>query len=713
MLKQSTMMTNQLSQLNTPSLDGVSSEEKRQELKRYFENSWHTYEALFGLINNDEAYYLRPEPLRHPLIFYFGHTATFYINKLILGKYINQRVNERIEAICAVGVDEMSWDDLDSSHYDWPSVEDVRAYRRHVYQLVHDLIDQMPLTLPITQDSLAWIILMGCEHERIHLETSSVIMRMLPLKHLTANGSWNSCQDSATGVENTLVDIAGRAVCLGKKAQDLTYGWDNEYGQETQNLEDFKVSKYLVSNEEFLVFVKDGGYEKSQFWTQEGQAWLRFKQAKMPRFWLQKNGEYFQRNLLDEMPLPMNWPVEVNYLEAKAFCHWKSAQTQTNVRMPTESEWYRLREEVTGEVYEWNEAKGNVNLSYFASSCPVNRFQQGELFDVCGNVWQWTETPIDAFTGFSVHPLYDDFSTPTFDGKHNLIKGGSWISTGNETIISSRYAFRRHFFQHAGFRYVEASSQTLPQPSVNAFERDEKVCQQLHSHYVLPTSDNFSTQLAYQVVEWVGEFAAKTDKLLHAGCSVGRASFDMSPSFTQIDAVDFTARYIQFGVQLQQNEAVRFQSVNLGEIVDFHEVSLTSLSLPNHNNIQFSQADCVNLKPIFNNYDVVVLQQVLEKSYDPKAVLSNIKKRLKVGGLLIVASNYVFDEIHCKKENWLCGIKKNGENVTGRDGLAQQLQPAFKLCDAKMIQNSIALNAMQCLTEHIDVTVWQYQGEEC
>lgn len=63
------------------------------------------------------------------------------------------------------------------------------------------------------------------------------------------------------------------------------------------------------------------------------------------------------------------------------------------------------------------------------------------------------------FTGFEVHPIYDDFTMPTFDDKHNMIKGGSWISTGNLRIPQSRYAFRRHFFQHAGFRLVEPSDQ--------------------------------------------------------------------------------------------------------------------------------------------------------------------------------------------------------------------------------------------------------------
>jgi len=53
---------------------------------------------------------------------------------------------------------------------------------------------------------------------------------------------------------------------------------------------------------------------------------------------------------------------------------------------------------------------------------------------------------MNSYKGFEVHPFYDDFSTPTFDTKHNLIKGGSFISTGNEALTSSRYAFRRHFY---------------------------------------------------------------------------------------------------------------------------------------------------------------------------------------------------------------------------------------------------------------------------
>ncbi len=55
----------------------------RQAIKDYFLQTYAVYEKLFELLKVDAAYYIRAEPLRHPLIFYFGHTATVYVNKLI------------------------------------------------------------------------------------------------------------------------------------------------------------------------------------------------------------------------------------------------------------------------------------------------------------------------------------------------------------------------------------------------------------------------------------------------------------------------------------------------------------------------------------------------------------------------------------------------------------------------------------------------------
>ena len=81
------------------------------------------------MLASEEGFYERSQPLRHPLIFYFGHTATFFVNKLVLGKLLSERINPRFESLFAIGVDEMSWDDLNDAHYDWPQVAEVRVYR--------------------------------------------------------------------------------------------------------------------------------------------------------------------------------------------------------------------------------------------------------------------------------------------------------------------------------------------------------------------------------------------------------------------------------------------------------------------------------------------------------------------------------------------------------------------------------------------------------
>lgn len=106
----------------TPTIASGDAEQKRSEIRDYFRATWETYENLFESLVDDTVYYDRPEALRHPLIFYFGHTATFFANKLVVSKIIDERVCPKIESMMAIGVDEMSWDDLNDAHYEWPSI---------------------------------------------------------------------------------------------------------------------------------------------------------------------------------------------------------------------------------------------------------------------------------------------------------------------------------------------------------------------------------------------------------------------------------------------------------------------------------------------------------------------------------------------------------------------------------------------------------------
>lgn len=696
----------------TPLLNGDDVAAKRAEIRAYFHATLDRDEKLFEVLRTDEAYYKKPISLRHPLIFYFGHTATFFINKLILAGVITERINPAFESIFAVGVDEMSWDDLNTAHYEWPTVEAVRNYRVVMRRMVDKLICDLPLTLPITWKNPWWVILMGVEHDRIHLETSSVLIRQHTLEYVQPHPEWEPCREAGAAPQNQLLDVSAGTIQIGKSFADpVTYGWDNEFGQHEAAVPAFQASQYLVSNQEFLEFVEANGYTTAEYWEEEGRSWKTFSNAKSPTFWIEKAGTWHLRLMTEEIPMPWNWPVDVNYHEAKAFCNWKSATTGQPIRLPTEDEWYRLYDSANLTEVPFNESSaGNLHLDYYASSCPVNKFQQGDFFDIVGNVWQWTETPIYPFEGFDVHPIYDDFTTPTFDGQHNLIKGGSWIACGNETLRSSRYAFRRHFFQHAGFRYVVAD--TPPTQKNSRYETDHLLSEYAESHYgdVYFDVPNFTVTLARLAIAAMGGRPAR--KALDLGCAAGRATFELARHFDRVTGVDFSARLIGLGVQLAEQGVLRYTLTDEGDLVSYKERSLTSLGLADvKEKVEFFQGDACNLKPIFTGYDLVLAANLIDRLYDPVKFLTTIHTRLKPGGLLLIASPYTWLKEHTEKKYWIGGYKKDGDNFTTLDGLKEILGQNFKLVRKPQTVPFVIRETKRKFQHSLsEVTIWEKQS---
>lgn len=180
-----------------------------------------------------------------------------------------------------------------------------------------------------TQESPAWALFMGFEHERIHLETSSVLMRELPLRLLRRPRQWPAYHPSTTAgggsdaiatnggggdiamatngggnVEtssssspeeglslpaNELLRVPAGPATLGKPLQWPSHGWDNEYGCRRFQVAPFSASSRLVSNAEMLAFVRAGGYRTERWWGADGWRWRTFRNAKWPSFW-QPNG---------------------------------------------------------------------------------------------------------------------------------------------------------------------------------------------------------------------------------------------------------------------------------------------------------------------------------------------------------------------------------------------------------------------------------------
>ncbi len=701
----------ELRNTRTPILNQGDADEKREEIRQYFHATYSLDEKLYETLASDDGFYLRPEPLRHPLIFYLGHTSVFYINKLIVARLTNRRVNPQFESMFAVGVDEMSWDDLNAAHYDWPTLGEVKAYRDSVRGVVDEAIRTLPLTMPIHWDHPFWAVLMGIEHQRIHLETSSVIIRRLPIEKVRQLPLWDICPESGEAPQNELIPVKGGRVVLGKSKDHPLYGWDNEFGRQENDVWDFSAGRYLVSNREFLGFVEDRGYEQEDLWTQEGWKWVSFSKARHPLFWIDFPGGYRFRTMAQIIDMPWDWPVEVNYLEAKAFCNWLARKSGKPIRLPTEAEWYRLRDlhQIPDQPY-WEKAPGNINLEHWASSCPVDLFGFGDFFDIIGNVWQWTETPITGFDGFQVHPYYDDFSTPTFDTQHNLIKGGSWISTGNEATRDSRYAFRRHFFQHAGLRYVQ-SEQPLALPEA-MYETDAAVSQYCEAHYGkvyfgVPCFPARCAEICFQHTQ-----GRPRHEALDLGCAVGRASFELAREFDHVTGIDFSARFIRIALQLKEKGNVHFELVEEGEVVSYHEARLSDTGLERvARRVEFFQGDATNLKPQFAGYDLVLAANLLDRLSDPRRFLETIHERLKIGGVLVITSPYTWLEEFTRKEDWIGGIRKAGEPYMTLDGLRDLLGPHFRmLSEPQNVEFVIRETRRKFQHTVSEVTAWERQS---
>jgi len=683
-----------------PMLEGRDPEQKRKEIKEYFQFCYKRYESLFNLVANERAYFQKSDPLRHPIIFYYGHTATFFINKFKLSSIIVERIDPKLESIFAVGVDEMSWDDLNEKHYEWPTLQETQNYRDKVYAVVNEVIDTLPLELPLTQESPWWVIMMGIEHENIHLETSSVLIRQLPFEYVKEDAQWKECSDYSDVPQNELLAVSSGIVTLGKNKDAKLFGWDNEYGDHQAHIPAFKAAKYLTSNTEYLDFINDEGYSNDTYWCSEGKAWRDYTQAKHPLFWKQKENAYILRTVSREIPLPLSWPVEVNHLEAAAFCKWKSEKLAVTITLPTEDEYIRLRDESKVENI------ANINLEGFASSVPVNTYKHGNFYDIIGNVWQWSRTPIYPFEGFKVHPIYDDFTVPTFDGKHNLINGGSWISCGNLATQKSRYGFRRHFYQHAGFRYIESNYEE--KVVTDYYTTDSIIAQYCHFGWGENALgvDNYPATCASIALEMMKDKPRK--KAFDIGCAIGRSTFELSRGFDEVIGVDFSARFIQEAEVLKQDAVLRYTMPTEGELESFHEVSLTKFGLEAaRKKVSFWQADACNLKPIFKDFDLIFAGNLIDRLYDPQKFLDSLSDRLNAGGILILSSPYTWQEESTPKEKWIGGYKRDGENVTTLQGLEEILGKSFTLLETRNVPFVIQETARKHQYTIAQMTIWE------
>jgi 5-histidylcysteine sulfoxide synthase/putative 4-mercaptohistidine N1-methyltranferase len=673
----------------------------RQDLLDYFDNGWTLTELLFSALQSEEAFCLTPNHgLRHPLIFYYGHPAVLYVNKLRVAGLLEAPVDATLERILEVGVDEMSWDDMSKNSMTWPRVAEIRNYRKRVYGLIKELIlkdDRLdPQKVDFSSNSAAWALVMGFEHERIHLETSSVLMREMSLKFLSRPEAWPSIDASVFGAPTEeFLTVAAGELRIGKPDDYPSFGWDNEYGNRALSVPAFQMGRHLVSNGQFLEFVDSGGYREARYWSKEGWAWRSFRNTKAPSFWVPEGPggfhRYKLRTIFEEVDFRADWPAVVNFHEAEAYCAWRSERDKSPVpyRLASEAEWHRLQSMTSGNA-DWNRSLVcGSETSVFAHS------SEG-IFDAFGNVWQWCADHFNPLPGFRVHPYYEDFSVPCFDGKHHLILGGSFASTGDEASVFARFHFRPHFVQHAGFRLARSESEESPSTAIrlDSYESLELLSQYLLLHFgqasdTVPQFNEaplsalgFPQRCADRVVDVARRLRVPMRSALDLGCAVGGASFRLSEFYDDVVGVDLSSRFIETASILKDGARVEYLRKDQGDITTKLVATRPPAALASR--IRFMEADACRLPTDLKNFDAVLMANLLCRLPDPRASLESmggLRSVVAPGGLLAIVSPYSWLEQYTRRDSWLGGKLVEGRPVASADEIKKILGREFELIE--------------------------------
>jgi formylglycine-generating enzyme required for sulfatase activity len=190
----------------------------------------------------------------------------------------------------------------------------------------------------------------------------------------------------------------------------------------------YMIDVYPVTNNQFRKFIEAGGYKNLNFWSAEGQKWLKKSKASAPAYW---NDEKWNQ--------PEHPVVGVSFYEAEAYAEWSGK------RLPTEKEWERAARATDGRKYPWGNEfdpeRCNTSESEIGSTTPVTQCPKGislvGCYDLAGNVWEWCQD------------WYDESKS------EKIFRGGSWNYYQDNAECSNR--FKCHSYgrdNDIGFRCV-------------------------------------------------------------------------------------------------------------------------------------------------------------------------------------------------------------------------------------------------------------------
>ena len=383
-------------------------------------------DELFRLVQ-PESLYERPVPERHRMVFYLGHLEAFDWNQLGAGALSMTAFHPEFDRLFAFGIDPPQGQLPGDGASDWPSLKEIYAYNRRVREKLDKVLDDVPEEM----------MHVAIEHRLMHAETFAYILHNL--SHDRKIGQISPAR-MAGSVPHRMIEVPAGHATLGRDRQE-GFGWDNEFSATEVHVPAFSISKYKVTNGQYLEFVRAG--------------------SSAPHFWSRRDGQWHLRTMFGDVPLPLDWPVFVTHDEAQSYADW------AGMALPTEAQFHHAAYGTrTGEErqYPWGDeppdrTRGNFDFQGW-DPVPVTSTPAGnsafEVAQLVGNGWEWTSTVFNPFAGFQPFPFYPGYSQPFFSGGHYVMKGGSARTAARLLRRSFRNWFRPNYrYLHTGFRCVE------------------------------------------------------------------------------------------------------------------------------------------------------------------------------------------------------------------------------------------------------------------